>query len=58
MRKMAEDRGDFADSGGYNLKAQTGEANNVKVVLFRDDGSQWTITSPKGTISDRGESDF
>ena len=45
----------FADSGGYNLKAQTGEANNVKVVLFRDDGSQWTITSPKGTISDRGE---
>lgn len=50
-RKIAEV---FAESGGYNLKDQTGEAKNIKVVFYREDGSQWTVTSPKGTIGEKG----
>lgn len=51
-RKIAEV---FAEAGDADLKSQVGTVKNLRVFFYREDGTTWKLTSPTGTIGDKGK---
>lgn len=51
-RKIAEV---FAEAGDANLKNQMGTVKNLRVFFYRENGTVWKLTSPDGTIGDKGK---
>jgi|GEM_PF-2567897 len=43
----------FAEGGGLNLQDQSGDVRNLKIIFFREDGTEWQLTSPSGTVGNK-----
>lgn len=51
-RKIAEV---FAETGAANIKNQSGTVKNLLIFFYREDGTTWKLTSPDGTIENKGK---
>lgn len=48
----------FADSGDYDIVNRTGKVENIRIIFFREDGSEWVLTAPKGSLAEKGTRAF
>ena len=48
----------FAESGDYDIVNRIGKVKNIRVIFFREDGSEWTLTAPSGSLEEKGTKAF